>query len=94
MELFASDDEAKHEEAASLLALAERRLEPIMEGHADTTDPVAETYRNEREGWDLFYDALDALEEGLANDDADAIAIRDAARAIIDAARIKVGASA
>jgi hypothetical protein len=66
-----------------------RRLAEVLDATAEP-DRVAERLAGERRAWDAVYDALDALEIGLAAGDERARALQARATAIIDACRISV----
>jgi hypothetical protein len=67
-----------------------RRLAETMRRTADPT-AVAAAVARERAAWEAYYDAIDALEAGLAAGDDQAAALRDRTVAIVDACRIRVG---
>ena len=50
------------EEAQTLLELAKQQLSPFVDG-IENPESVEKQWRKERQGWDLYYKALDRLEE-------------------------------
>jgi hypothetical protein len=65
-----------------------RRIAETMRSTADVS-AVAARLANERAAWHAYYDAIDALEAGLAARDPAAEAVRARAVAIIDGCRIR-----
>lgn len=66
---------------------APRRVEEALLADGDIDD-VADRLHAERSSWGQFYDALDALETAIADDEDAAVGIRRAAGRIIDGCRI------
>ena len=66
-----------------------RRIDEALERFGDAAT-VSARVAAERTAWDHYYDALDALERGIAAGDDRAGALRERAMAIIDACRIRV----
>jgi hypothetical protein len=87
-EMFAHDDEPVNVEGIQLLELGVERLEKIIDELNQTPNPLIEKYRQEKEGWDLFYDLLDHLEEDLEQCDAFALNLRDRARKLVEDCRV------
>lgn len=73
--MLAVDSDAESE-VAEVLRLAERKLTPLL----DDPGRIDRDYRRQREGWGLFYDALDRASRSES--------AKTAAQRIIDAARI------
>lgn len=57
------------EEADSLLAMAELQLSPFI-SEEENRDSIRKRWEFEKSAWDLYYDALDRLEEGILKNDA------------------------
>ena len=87
-EMFAHDDVPKNVEGIQLLKLGVERLEKVIGELNQTPNPLIEKYRQEKEGWDLFYDLLDHLEEDLEQGDAFALNLRDRARELVEDCRV------
>ncbi len=83
LEIFAHDDEPQNMEGLQLLKQGVERLEGIIRELNRKPNPLIEKYRREKEGWDLFYDLLDHLEEALAKGDAFALNLRDRALKVV-----------
>jgi hypothetical protein len=86
--MFAHDDESVYVEGIQLLKLGVERLEKVIGELNQTPNPLIEKYRQEKEGWDLFYDLLDHLEEDLEQGDAFALNLRDRARKLVEDCRV------
>ena len=80
---FAPDDQVKKEEGLKLLTLSASRLEDLIRDLSKSPDPLSARYREEKEGWDIFYDVLDSIEEGLARGDDFAMELRRKARELV-----------
>ena len=90
-EFFAPDDQVKKEEGLKLLALSASRLEGIIKDLSSTPNPLSERYQEEKEGWDIFYDVLDGIEEGLSRGDDFAMELRRKARELVSDCLVQVG---
>ena len=58
---------------------------------AGSPSPLDHRLAAERAGWELYYDALDALERGLVAEDPFAIRMRDESRRLLDGIVIRAG---
>ncbi|MBW2709388.1 MAG: hypothetical protein JRD04_08945 [Deltaproteobacteria bacterium] len=87
-EMFAYDDEPLNVVGLQLLKQAVERLEKVIGELNRTPNPLIGKYRQEKEGWDLFYDLLDHLEEALAKGDAFALNLRNRARKLVENCRV------
>ncbi len=90
-ELLAGGDAEAQAEALELMEMAAERLDPLIKRFHETPQFLAEELTGQRNGWDLFYDVLDALEKALAEGDQRALALRDAARRVVQSCRICPG---
>lgn len=90
-QLLADGDEAARAEALDLMAMAADRLDPLIARLTETPQALADELAEQRAGWDLFYDVLDALEKRLAESDQEAQALRDAALRVVQTCRISPG---
>ena len=52
-----------------LLQMGTNRLHKIIKKLSKTSNPLREKFRKEKKAWDIFYDVLDKVEEGLKNGD-------------------------
>ena len=87
-EMFAHDDESVNVEGIQLLKQGVERLEKVIGELNQTPNPLIGKYRQEKEGWDLFYDLLDHLEVALAKGDAFALNLRARAGKLVEDCRV------
>ncbi len=87
-EMFAHDHEPQNAEGLQLLKQGVERLGRVIGELNRTPNPLMERYRQEKEGWDLFYDLLDHLEDALAKGDAFALNLRKRAHKLIKDCRV------
>ena len=87
-EMFAHDHEPQNVQGLQLLKQGVERLGKVIGELNRTSNPLMERYRQEKEGWDLFYDLLDHLEDALAKDDAFALNLRECARKLVHNCRV------
>ncbi len=87
-ELLAKGGEEARAEALQLMEMAADRLAPLIESLREKPQALADELAGQRAGWDVFYDVLDALEKALAEADQEALALRDAARGVVETCRI------
>ena len=59
-------------DAGELLKLAEIQLSPFVKG-LESAETVKDSWYREKSGWDRYYDALDLLEKGMAENRSDAL---------------------
>ena len=73
---------------------------PVARHHAVRVDngdglsapqALADELAEQRAGWGLFYDVLDALETAIAQGDQKALALRDATQRVVQSCRIQSG---
>ena len=88
--LFSGGQDQDGKDGEELVKLGSGRLGQAMEDLHDIKS-VRKRYKREKQGWDLFYDLLDALEKGLAGGDHMAVSLRDRARALMEGWRIRIG---
>jgi hypothetical protein len=84
--MFARGD---HERAEELVTSGAQRLSQtfaFVDGHPSE---LAESYRAEREGWDLFYDTLAEMERRLAEGDPVTLDLADRARQIVEGCAVR-----
>ena len=92
-ELLANGAGAARAEALELMEMAADRLDPLIEQLSETPQALAEELAEQRAGWNVFYDLLDAVERALAEGDPEALALRDAALRVVQSCRINAGAA-
>jgi hypothetical protein len=85
--LFGTDSEESKQEGEDLISMGCARLAETIKVVEDV-DFVAEENLRNKAGWDLYYDTLDALENGLENGDPFAEKIRQKVRELVDRWRI------
>lgn len=90
-ELLSAGDVKSQAEAAELIEMAADRLDPLIARLRET--PLTDELAEQRAGWDMFYDLLDALEKALVEGDQHAQALQNAACRIIQQCRIEPGAA-
>ncbi len=88
---FAQDDPEKQREGLKVTTLAAERLETLMQTLAQTPNPLMTRYWDEKRGWDIFYDVLDSIEEGLAQGDAFAASLQKRAREKVSGCLVRTG---
>ncbi|MBW1732920.1 MAG: hypothetical protein JRJ71_00775 [Deltaproteobacteria bacterium] len=91
MEIFASGKPSEMGEGLKLLNLAVDRLEGLMRDLTRAPNPLIHRYGEEKEGWDMFYQVLDCLEEALAQDDAFAGGLKKRAGELVGGCLIDPG---
>jgi hypothetical protein len=79
--------DGEHVTSRSFALVGARRIAEAME-RTRPVDRMRAVIDHERSGWDAYYDALDALEQGLRAGDPDATLLRDRARAIVAGCRV------
>ncbi len=67
------------------------RLLPLLREFSSDANPLKEHVARERQGWDLYYDVLDAIENELYEKDDLALALKKKTLSIIEDCRIKTG---
>ena len=82
-DMFASGTDAKIKDGEELIRVGTRRLGEAMAEYGDM-DAVQERLHREREGWDLYYAVLDALENALEEGDPFAESIREKAQELVE----------
>jgi hypothetical protein len=88
---FSPDDPVKKEEGLKLLTLSAGRLEGLIRDLDNSPNPLSSRYQEEKKGWDIFYDVLDRIEEGLAKGDDFAMTLKQRARELVNDCLIPTG---
>ena len=88
---FALDNPAQRAEGLKLLMLAVNRLDGLIRDLTDTPNPLSARYREEKRGWDIFYDVLDRIEDGLAKGDDFALELKNKAIDLVEDCFVEVG---
>jgi len=79
--------DGEHATARSFALVGARRIAEAIE-RTHPVDRMRAVIDRERLGWDAYYDALDALEQGLSAGDPGALELRDRARTIVAGCRV------
>jgi hypothetical protein len=79
----------EREGAEVLVTLGAERLSQTLAFVDGNPSELARCYRVEREGWDLFYDTLVALERRLADGDPLAAELAGRARRIVEGCAVR-----
>ncbi len=66
-----------------------KRLSPLMDPYRRGENPMEQIYRREKQGWDCYYDLLEAVEQGIAAGDSFALDLKEKAVMLVDSLRIK-----
>jgi len=78
-------------QAPDFALLGAKRLNKLLDWLLSEEQPLKEIYRQEKAGWDLFYDLLDVAEQKLRQQDAFTEKMREKVKAIVEACSIKTG---
>jgi hypothetical protein len=85
--LFSS---GREEQGLEFVKLGAARIMNALEFVNGEDSRLKSKYEEERLGWDLYYDILDAIEDGLNNNDAFALELKKKARVIVDECSIRM----
>jgi hypothetical protein len=77
-----------HREAAELVRVGVPQLREALEFTSGAPSGLEQSYLRERRGWQLFYDGLADIEQGLRAGEAWAESARDEARQIVSACQV------
>jgi hypothetical protein len=86
---FADDRDGKHNEGFVFLQTGSGRLRNIIKNLTKEPNPISEKYQREKHAWNLYYDILNKIEEGIRRKDNFAIELQKKAQTIINECRIK-----
>ena len=75
-------------EGVALLRQGAERLLPLLREFGNGQNPLKEQVARERRGWDLYYDALDAIERELYEKDDLALALKKKAASLVENCRV------
>ena len=73
----------KGPEGVDFLDMGTKRLHKIIRDLVSAPGRLKERYLEEKRGWDIFYDLLDAVEEGLSREDPFAVDLREKVKNLI-----------
>lgn len=83
-EILARIQKGETGQALEFTQLGARRLNKVLDWLLYGENPLQEVYRQEKAGWDLYYDILDMAEEKLRQDEAFAKEMRGKVKNIMD----------
>jgi len=86
--LFGTGSAEEAEQGMEFIREGSQNLMEMIERTISDRYPLSAEYWREKEGWDLYYDALDKLEKALDKDDPIAVELRERAREIINECRL------
>ncbi len=86
-ELF---EEGASQEACHILEIGASRLGGLMERLSEEANPLQEEYARQKMAWDLYFDIIDKVEEGLAAGDEFATSLRQRFLELVEKTRIQV----
>ncbi|UCF87308.1 MAG: hypothetical protein JSV71_00950, partial [Nitrospiraceae bacterium] len=85
---FEKGTEESKEKGFEFLQLCIRRLHEAIQELTGKPDSIGAQFRNEKQGWNIFYDTLDSVEKGIQEGDVFAHELRDKAKTLIRNCRI------
>jgi len=88
---FAKGSREEEREGLKLTKLAVERVDALIRMLDKTPNPLIARYEEEKQGWDIFYDVLDRIEERQALGDAFAMSLGQKARELVNRCRIQSG---
>ena len=83
-DMLAKIESGPKKQALEFAGAGARRLNKMLDWLLDGENPLQEVYRQEKAGWDLYYDILDMAEEKLRQDEAFAKEMRGKVKNIMD----------
>ena len=76
--------EGEEVQGAEFIRQGSRRIAEALEFTEGKHSPLTRVLKNERLGWDLYYDTLSAIEKALEQEEDFALTLRERAREIIE----------
>lgn len=86
---FHEDTSEKKEEGYDFMSTGCSRLHNTIKKLNREPNPLIEQYRREREGWDVYYDILDAFEEHIGKGNQFALDLKKKAASLVSKCRIR-----
>jgi hypothetical protein len=80
--------DGKPNEGFDLLQMGTNRLHEIIKKLSETSNPLREGLRKEKKAWNIFYDLLDKVEEGLERGDPFALELKEKAKELMKTSEI------
>ena len=87
-----STPEAEHT-GSEFIEMAARRLHKMVLDLSGDPNPLIERYHQEKETWNLFFDVLDDIEQGLKTGEAFALDLQGKAKTLAADCMIRIGSS-
>jgi len=81
----------KPNEGFDLLQMGTNRLHKIIKKLSETPNPLREKFQKEKKAWNVFYDVLDKVEEGLQRGDPFDLDLDNKAKEMIKTSQIDLG---
>jgi hypothetical protein len=85
---FADNSEEKNQQGFEFIQNGVRRLQEAIHHINQEPRPLAEQYKKEKQGWNMFYDILDEAEQGINKEDQFAFELQEKARDLIKNCKI------
>ena len=80
--------DGKPNEGFELLQMGTNRLHEKITKLSETSNPLREEFQKEKKAWNIFYDLLDKVEEGLERNDSFALELKEKAKELIKTSEI------
>jgi hypothetical protein len=87
---FAGKTDDKKEQGKEFIEGGTRRLGETISYLTQDPNPIIDLYKKEKTGWDIFYDTLDNIENGLANGDSFSSELKIKASSIVESCKVKI----
>jgi hypothetical protein len=85
---FADNSEEKNQQGFEFIQNGVRRLQEAIHHIKQEPSPLAEQYKKEKKGWNMFYDILEEAELGINKGDSFASELKEKAKDIIKNCKI------
>jgi hypothetical protein len=82
-----------HDKGVQFIDMGAKRLHDIIQELKRKPNPLIERFERERKVWDLYYDALDCIEEGINGVDSFALELQNRAKRLVESCRMRVDTS-
>lgn len=88
MDVASSFHAGKEREAAELAEMGIKRIWEMVKNSTSRTGGIKDRFERERRGWNLYYDILDRVEQGLGSSDGFALNLKEKAQHIVRAGEL------
>jgi hypothetical protein len=85
---FSNGDKESDQQGFEFLQLGIKRIHETVKELNREPNPLKERFERERKGWDLYYEILDRLEEGIERADPFAVDLKQKAMALVDDCKV------